>query len=252
MSWAAAITGLATTAYSLAQADAAKKDQEKAQKQARIALADQPDYLPTQSSRNLLANAAASKNAINPATLLAYRQAQQAAANQTANAQRNATSGSEALSVGAAAQNALQSLVPQLAADQTRFNMANKQDYERALANMSDEERRAFEAKRAKTNDVMNYNIGLAQGYNANKNAALGSAFSSLANLGSKVGAGFAGNPSVQNTQVATNANQASPYMTNQQIQNQINSVQSPAMWGWTNPNLTNADYYARIMSGRY
>lgn len=184
MSYGALIAALIGAGASIYSAEKASSDKKRMDKKAQEALANQPDDKATQSSKNLLVEAQVNKNAINPATQLAYKQAQQGAANQSAFAQRNATSGSEALSVGSTAQNNLQSIVPSLAADQTQFNMANRGQYMNALQNMSEEERRVFESRRNKNNDLMNYYIGRVGAANANQAAAINGGLTALGQAG--------------------------------------------------------------------
>ena len=150
----------------------ANRQRKRAEKDALRSLNAMPDYRITESTRNMLADALASRQAINPATQMAYQQAQQQAANQMAQAQRNAASGSEALAAGSAAQSNLQSIVPTLAQQQTQFNQANRGAYYDALNRMAGEEQTKQDWARQKNQDMFNYFLGRAGAATARPTAA--------------------------------------------------------------------------------
>lgn len=219
--WGALIGAAIAGGISLYQGAQAAKEKKRYDKKAQEALAAEPDYAPTKSARSLLAEASVNKNAVNPALQMAYRQAQQGAANQAGLAQRNATSGAEALAVGSAAQNNLQAAIPGIAAEQTQFNMANRGAYMQALDKMSAEERMQFEANRAKNSNLVNYYIGRTGAANANMNSAIMGGVGALAQAGTTMG--------------RYNWNQ-NPQTTPQVAQQPDNSYYTN-MWG-NNPNF--------------
>lgn len=206
----ALIPSLFGAGTSLVQMLGANSGRKKAEKEMNAALNAAPVYQPSQYAKNALAETLTSKNAINPALIMTYQQMQQGAANQTANAQRNATSGAEALNVGSAAQNDLQASIPKLAMMQTQYNQQNKDRYLGALENMANEDKFKHQSDVQRNSDRVNMAMGK---FGAN-NAMFGQGVSSLASIlaNPSLYSGLAGGDPGDND---PQAKYASSYMTN-------------------------------------
>lgn len=176
-----ALIGAGVSAY---QAIKARKDQKKAQELAEKELANAPQYKTPQSVLDQLNEARASKNAVNPALMMAYQQAQQAAAGNVANANRNATSGAESLAAGSQAQGQLQSIIPGLANAQTGYAMQNRGLYNQALAGMTEDDRIKFQNAQQRNSDLVNYRLGLAGAATQNQGAAMNGVGTALGSRG--------------------------------------------------------------------
>lgn len=140
-----------------------------------------PQYAPAPESKALLVDAQNRKNAVSPALLTAYRMAQQQAANTMAGAQRNATSGAEALAVGANAQNQFQSFIPQIAQMQTGYEQNNLNAYRQAMGNMAQERQMVFQDQLGRHSDLVNFHLGKMGAANTNMGQGLGLAASGFA-----------------------------------------------------------------------
>lgn len=169
---ASAVIGLGSGLY---QTISGAKQQKSGQKTFEGALAARPQYQISDTVKDQLLEAQARYNAQNPAIAMAYQQAQQGMANQIANAQRNATSGSQLLSVGSGAQSQLQSIAPQLTAQQTAYNQQQYANLNQAQNLMSQEEKNRFADMLAANQAKQNFGLGLAQAGSAMKSQGLGS-----------------------------------------------------------------------------
>jgi multidrug efflux pump subunit AcrA (membrane-fusion protein) len=105
---------------------------------------------------------------------MAYQQAQQGMAGQMANAQRNASSGAQALAAGAGAQAQLQSIAPQLAAQQAAYSQQQQANLNQARGLMTEEQRTKFSDMLSANQARQNFGLGLAQSGSAMKSQGLG------------------------------------------------------------------------------
>lgn len=125
------------------------------------ALAALPQYQMSPYAKEQLANAQANLNAINPAVQAMYGQAQRAAANTAATAQRNAMSGAEAIQGAALGQQIAQNQMPQIAQTQMQYEMANRNALDNALGVMTSENQNVFNSQNNIANQLLNYKMGL-------------------------------------------------------------------------------------------
>ena len=167
----AGVIGLGTGLY---QAISGTKQQKSGQKAFEQAMAARPQYEISDTVKQQLAEAQARYNAQNPAIAMAYQQAQQGMAGQMANAQRNASSGAQALAAGSGAQAQLQSIAPQLAAQQTAYNQQQYANLNQAQGLMSQEEKARFSDMLAANQAKQNFGLGLAQAGSAMRSQGLG------------------------------------------------------------------------------
>jgi hypothetical protein len=167
----AGVVGLGTGLY---QAISGSKQQKGGQKAFEQAMAARPQYEISDTVKQQLAEAQSRYNAQNPAIAMAYQQAQQGMAGQMANAQRNASSGAQALAAGAGAQAQLQSIVPQLAQQQTAYNQQQYANLNQAQNAMGEEEMNQFRDQLAANQMKQNFGLGLAQAGSAMKSQGLG------------------------------------------------------------------------------
>jgi hypothetical protein len=168
---AGAAIGLGSGLY---QTISGSKQQKRGQKAFEAAMAARPQYEISDQVKQQLAEAQSRYNAQNPAIAMAYQQAQQGMAGQMANAQRNASSGAQALAAGAGAQAQLQSIVPQLAQQQTAYNQQQYANLNQAQGLMSQEEKEKFADMLAVNQAKQNFGLGLAQAGSAMKSQGLG------------------------------------------------------------------------------
>jgi hypothetical protein len=168
---AGAVVGLGSGLY---QTISGSKQQKSGQKAFEQAMAARPQYQISDTVKQQLAEAQARYNAQNPAIAMAYQQAQQGMAGQMANAQRNAGSGAQALAAGAGAQAQLQSITPQLAAQQAAYQQQQYANLNQAQGLMSQEEKTRFSDMLAANQAKQNFGLGLAQAGSAMKSQGLG------------------------------------------------------------------------------
>jgi hypothetical protein len=168
---AGAVVGLGSGLY---QTISGSKQQKQGQKAFEAAMAARPQYEISDTVKQQLAEAQSRYNAQNPAIAMAYQQAQQGMAGQMANAQRNAGSGAQALAAGAGAQAQLQSIAPQLAAQQAAFQQQQYANLNQAQGLMSQEEKTRFSDMLAANQAKQNFGLGLAQAGSAMKSQGLG------------------------------------------------------------------------------
>lgn len=168
---AGAVVGLGSGLY---QTISGSKQQKSGQKAFEQAMAARPQYEISDTVKQQLAEAQARYNSQNPAIAMAYQQAQQGMAGQMANAQRNAGSGAQALAAGAGAQAQLQSIAPQLAAQQTAYQQQQQANLNQAQGLMSQEEKNRFSDMLAANQMKQNFGLGLAQAGSAMKSQGLG------------------------------------------------------------------------------
>jgi hypothetical protein len=168
---AGAAIGLGSGLY---QTISGSKQQKRGQKAFEAAMAARPQYEISDQVKQQLAEAQSRYNAQNPAIAMAYQQAQQGMAGQMANAQRNASSGAQALAAGAGAQAQLQSIIPQLAQQQAAFQQQQQANLNQARGLMSQEEKTKFSDMLATNQARQNFGLGLAQAGSAMKGQGLG------------------------------------------------------------------------------
>lgn len=168
---AGAAIGLGSGLY---QTISGSKQQKRGQQAFEQAMAARPQYEISDTVKQQLAEAQSRYNAQNPAIAMAYQQAQQGMAGQMANAQRNASSGAQALAAGAGAQAQLQSIVPQLAAQQAAYSQQQQANLNQARGLMTEEQRTKFADMLAANQARQNFGLGLAQAGSAMKSQGLG------------------------------------------------------------------------------
>jgi len=168
---AGAVVGLGSGLY---QTISGSKQQKRGQQAFEQAMAARPQYEISDTVKQQLAEAQSRYNAQNPAIAMAYQQAQQGMAGQMANAQRNAGSGAQALAAGAGAQAQLQSIAPQLAAQQAAYSQQQQANLNQAQGLMSQEEKNRFSDMLAANQMKQNFGLGLAQAGSAMKSQGLG------------------------------------------------------------------------------
>lgn len=115
-----------------------------------------PEYTESPIVKGMVAQAQAQQNAINPAVMAMYQQAQQQAANTMAAAQRNASSGPEAINAALMAQNIANSQAPQAALQQTQYNMANRANLQNTQSALNNERQNVFNSRVAKNDALQN------------------------------------------------------------------------------------------------
>lgn len=168
---AGSVIGLGSGLY---QTISGANQQKRGQQAFEQAMAARPQYEISDTVKQQLAEAQARYNAQNPAIAMAYQQAQQGMAGQMANAQRNASSGAQALAAGAGAQAQLQSIAPQLAAQQAAYSQQQQANLNQAQGLMSQEEKNKFSDMLAANQAKQNFGLGLAQSGSAMKSQGLG------------------------------------------------------------------------------
>lgn len=196
---AGSVIGLGTGLY---QTISGSKQQKQGQKSFEAAMAARPQYQISDTVKQQLAEAQARYNAQNPAIAMAYQQAQQGMAGQMANAQRNASSGAQALAAGAGAQAQLQSIVPQLAAQQAAYSQQQYANLNQAQNLMSQEEKNRFADMLATNQAKQNFGLGLAQAGSAMKGQGMGALVQGGLGLAA---AGLMSNPNLKITTKSTN-----------------------------------------------
>lgn len=167
------------------QMSSAAKDKKRATAELEKSRKAQVALETPQAVKDQLADAQSKNGATNPALIGAYQQALQAQANQQSFAQRNASSGAQALSAASEAQSNTQSMLPQLAMMQTDYNQQNRGAYVDAL-------RASTEDSRLKTADAAERN-------QASQQFALGQLGAANQNRAQAIGAGVAALGSVLN-----------------------------------------------------
>jgi hypothetical protein len=171
---AAIIGGVVGLGSGLYQTISGSKQQKSGQKAFEQAMAARPQYEISDTVKQQLAEAQSRYNAQNPAIAMAYQQAQQGMAGQMANAQRNASSGAQALAAGAGAQAQLQSIAPQLAAQQAAYSQQQQANLNQARGLMTEEQRTKFSDMLSANQARQNFGLGLAQSGSAMKSQGLG------------------------------------------------------------------------------
>lgn len=156
--------GAAQLGFGIYDAIAGAKQRKKAQAALESAMAARPDFQISQEAKDIVTNQQNALNAGNPAIDALYKQNQTAAANVMANAQRNASSGSEAMQAAANAQAMQMAQNPQLAQLQMQSDMANRGSLANALLNMQQQ-------KQIKAQDMLDKNQ-MWQTYRASQMAA--------------------------------------------------------------------------------
>jgi hypothetical protein len=165
------------------QAYTGSQQKKQGQRAFEKAMAERPQYQISDTVKAQLAESQARYNAQNPAIAMAYQQAQQGMANQQANIQRNAGSGFSALAGGAAAQAQLQSIIPQLAAQQTAFQQQQQANLANSQALMAQEEKNRYSDMLAANQMKQNFGLGLAQAGSAMQSQGLSAGIQAAGNL---------------------------------------------------------------------
>lgn len=196
---------------SIKGASQAKKNDKLLQQQ----LAASPQYQESQYAKNMLADTQGRLGAVSPAVMMAYRNANQQAANVAGNAQRNATSGAEAISAAAGAQGAVNNVLPNLAGAQQDFEAQNRGQYYGALDNMTNERDKVFNDQVRRNMDMRNYFLGRTGAANRNLQSGINAIGTAAASIPGALSDGI-------NTPTQTGTSSYNPYNM---------SAFSPAMW---------------------
>lgn len=178
------IIPLITAGVGLYSAWRSAQQQKEAEEAMKRQMKNRPTYAPSQSVKTLLNDTQGRINAVNPALIQSYQLAQQQAANQMGFAQRNATSGAEALAMASNAQAQVNAAIPKMAMMQADFQQNNLQAYYRALAAMSGEEQNVYQDQLARNSDMVNFQLGRMGAANANLGQGMGLAAAGLSAMG--------------------------------------------------------------------
>lgn len=165
-----------TAGIGLIQSLSAGQKQKEEEARLKQAIANKPTFKPSEYIKNMVADARARQNAESPAVRQAYEQVRQQAADTAAQAQRNATSGAQALGAGAIAQQQMQSVTPQLAAQQEAYHQANLNRADQAAQAMANQQAMQYQSEADKHNDLVNMYLGKVGAYNQNKAMGLSAA----------------------------------------------------------------------------
>jgi hypothetical protein len=120
-----------------------------------------------------------------------YNQLQKQQANTAAVGQRNAMSGGEAINAAIQGQNIAANQAPQLAAEQARMNIVNRQALAQALEGMTQEQQNVFNSKNAIANQMLNYKMGLMGAGAAKKASGISNTAGGLSAVGNGVASAF-------------------------------------------------------------
>ena len=167
------------------------KEFKKYKKETESALAGLPQYAQSMYAKQNLANAQTNLNAIDPSILMQYNQLQKQQANTAAVGQRNAMSGGEAINAAIQGQNIAANQAPQLAAEQARMNIVNRQALAQALEGMTQEQQNVFNSKNAIANQMLNYKMGLMGAGAAKKASGISNTAGGLSAVGNGVASAF-------------------------------------------------------------
>lgn len=159
--------------------------------QLESAVNNMPEYEESPLIRQMYAQAQAQQNAVNPAIAAMYRQAQQGAANTAAIAQRNATSGAEAIQAAANAQAQLQAMSPQIAQMQTQYNMANLQNLNNAQERLAQEGMNVYRSQLAKNDALQGLRAGQLGRASSLWDNALKNTMSGISGVGNALASGL-------------------------------------------------------------
>ena len=170
------IIPLATAGVGLVQSLLAANKQKEAEAGLSKAIANRPTFKPSEYIKNMMADARSRANAESPAVRQAYEQARQQAADTMANAQRNAVSGSQALGAGAVAQQQVQNISPQLAAQQEAYHQANLNRMDAASQAMAQQQAMAHQDAVQKNEELVNMYLGKVSAANQSKAMGLSAA----------------------------------------------------------------------------
>lgn len=135
----------------------------RAQRRAQQMLANRPQATIAPAIQGLFNDAQATRNAVSPYLIQARADLQQAAADRNAQAERAATSGSEALSVGAATQAGLNRGYGALTAQQQEYAQQQRVNLQQASAMLAQEQQRVQQDQLDAYGDRLNYTIGQGQ-----------------------------------------------------------------------------------------
>jgi hypothetical protein len=222
---AGAIIGLGSGLY---QTISGSKQQKKGQQAFEEAMSARPQYQISDTVKQQLAEAQSRYNAQNPAIAMAYQQAQQGMAGQMANAQRNASSGAQALAAGAGAQAQLQSIAPQLAAQQAAYSQQQQANLNQARGLMTEEQRTKFSDMLSANQARQNFGLGLAQSGSAMKSQGLGAIAQGGLSLAT---AGLNANAKT-NAKIPTGFTNSNPFPTQTVSDGTISGALAPATTG--------------------
>lgn len=169
--------GLSAAQYSKAQKEKKKAD---AQLQQERMAAAKSAYKTPQAVKDQLADAQSRSGAVNPALQIAQQQAQQQQANQMGFAQRNASSGTQALSAAAEATQSTNSILPNLVQMQTAYDDRNRQELTAARGATMEDSRIMQQDAITRNQDNANYSLGRVGAAQNDKSQALNLGLSAL------------------------------------------------------------------------
>lgn len=231
------VAGLGLSAYQYFHGQSQKK---KADAQLQADMANRPTYKTPQSVLNTAADAQSRLNADNPATIAAKQALQQQSASQAGFAQRNASSGGQAIQAAADANAQMYSAIPSLAAQDQQYRQQNIQNYYSTQNALTDDSRIKFQDQLAANDAQQQYQLGMVGAAQQDKSQALALGVQSAGML-----AGAYARPSVPQTRTQQIAPQSLPlagqaaYLTQMQGQYPMNAYpygNSFSNWFYRNP----------------
>lgn len=160
----------AFSAWQYSQAQKDKKEQDAA---AKKALASRPTLGTPDTLTEQIDTARAQMNSVDPSLIATQQQLQQQQANQMAFAQRNASSGAQALAAGAEATAQTQAIMPALMREQRGYNMQNLANLNNALAAGTENARMRHDDQLGRYGDQVNYSMGRMAAAQQNKSQAI-------------------------------------------------------------------------------
>lgn len=235
-----AIIGLASLALGAYQTIKSNKDKKKAEEEMNKAMAQRRGYKESDASKKMLADAESQLNATSPAVTQAYDQAQKAAAGARAQAQRNATSGADALAMGSISQTQLQNMLPAISAQQESAKQANRVAYYNALSNAQQQEELKAADNQARYSDLINLALGKMGGAQAGMQSGATMAASGLSGIAgaynSQMNTGQTAPVTIQTDATAPTTLAAPPAISGQSPATNYGLVYDFATGQWVDP----------------
>lgn len=183
-----AVTGLAALGFAGYQYAKSRADKRKGDADFRQTLRNRARYATPQSVTDVAADARARLNAQNPATIAAQQQLQQQAAAEAGFAQRNATSGAQAIQAAADANAQMYSAVPQLAAQDAAFRQNAVQSYYQTQQGLTEDARYRHADEMERNDTQANYALGRVGAAQAEGSQALATGVQGLGMIAGSLG----------------------------------------------------------------
>lgn len=187
------IGGLVQLPFGIVQASKGNRDRKRAEAQSEQELNASPEYQTSPYAQQMLAQAQAQQNAINPAVSSLQQQALQQQANSNAAIQRNASSGAEAISGAIMAQNAANNNAPAIAQLQQEYAMRNQGLLANAMQNMTGEYQNIFNDKVRRNDNRLNFRLGQLAGANNRFSGGMQNVVGGVSNIAGAAASGFTG-----------------------------------------------------------